>query len=698
MPTAINPYNFIPFGLGPERRPLDEYYTGKLESGWIDVRLTVKTPLIIPDGAKYTPERVTVQKGTRTVEEEHRHYRFFRLPDKTPAIPGSTLRGLLRSVYEAATDSCLPFLQKEPDHPISQRTPIYAAFKDRGLLFFDQNTNTWTLYRAKAFTQKVCKEDVASGRYLGYTQGQRLKFAPKEDGTLRLGSGDREGWLQFNVPVDPSRPYHVAMLQPVEKLFEERVAEGEKAELFQSLHTAVYDTVKNAERNRLPSAQNDLLRCLKRVAKEGGAVPCYCFVVERGGRKLVYLSGAAVGRVRQRRNWADIMGKHVPCGKLDCLCPACALFGTVQDGGTAGRLRFSDARALEDCEKPVERTLPILSTPRTSSFEFYLRKPHEDATYWNFDYYGVRSSSTYEKDGRTVTVEHTEYRDLPEATPRGRKMYWHGEPQTTNRKSRQNATMEAVDKGSFRFRIWFESITRTQLGDLLWCISLGNNSETGKYRHKLGHGKPVGYGSVKLFVEDLRLRSFSSEGGFSACLTPLNPEELMGEQDRESALLEEQKGVLLAMTDFYARGKNRVAYLTGLDNRRRETIYSWFQINRMSADNVLTLPEPADDDLTLPTRRERPVAAEDAEQGDDRSGEAPGGIRRFSRGERLREVTVKGLSGSGKDAFFLLPGADCGGHCRVPNGMTLRRGQKVDVVIKFYNDRFDNYEVEVLQQ
>ena len=59
---AINTYNFVPFYSGadgnvapPSRKSLDEYYPdpSELRSGWIDVKLTVKTPLIIPDGSRY---------------------------------------------------------------------------------------------------------------------------------------------------------------------------------------------------------------------------------------------------------------------------------------------------------------------------------------------------------------------------------------------------------------------------------------------------------------------------------------------------------------------------------------------------------------------------------------------------------------------------------------------------------------------
>ena len=710
---VVNPYDFIPFGNGPDRKPLDEYKSDEMLSGWFDVQLEIKSPLIIPDVSHVTPEAVEVRKKDRTVTEIHNHYGFFRLPDGTPAIPGSALRGMLRSVYEAATDSCLPFLPKEPDHPISQRTPLFAAFKDRGLLCFDPNTGVWTLYKTKAYYIETTRSAVASGKFQGYRQGQKIRFSVNTNGSVVLGHGDQEGWLQFNVPVDPKNPYHVALLQPRESVHQEKENElgKEDVSMCQSLRTAVFDSKENVKKSRLDSTEPDLLQCLLDVQKNGGAVPCYYFIVERGGKKLVYLSGAAVGRVRQRRNWKDIMGEHGPCSQLDCLCPACALFGTVQGGGTAGRVFISNAEPVE-ISAPAERTLPILSAPRTSAFEFYLRKPVENATYWNFDYYGVKASYSYEKDGETRTVSYTDYRDLSEATPRGRKMYWHGAPRTDSRKSRQNATMEAIDEGNFRFRIRFDRVTPAQLGDLLWCVTLGNNKENDKYRHKLGHGKPVGYGSVKLTASPVTLRELSPEDGFSVRIRTVDPETYMEASEQGSAIRAEQRDAILRMTDFDAAKDLTVAYPTGWDNRGVETVYAWFAANRVSADDVLTLPEPTDDSLALPSPRGKRPSRENAQrnnsgssfyggtrQSGGKSRQGSGAHQDADSGALVYGAVLRGVrvsNTSGRNVFFILPGTRINGHYYARNGEFFARGDLVDVKVLSYSERFQTYDVEVL--
>lgn len=98
MANVVNPYSFVPLGTAPVRTSLDACYTGPLLTGRLDYTLTTDTPLLIPDTAK------TVQDEQ---VEDHKRYPFFRLPDGTPTIPGSELRGAMRGVYEAVTNSCL---------------------------------------------------------------------------------------------------------------------------------------------------------------------------------------------------------------------------------------------------------------------------------------------------------------------------------------------------------------------------------------------------------------------------------------------------------------------------------------------------------------------------------------------------------------------------------------------------------------
>ena len=92
MANVVNPYNFVPLEHAPSRTALDAYYTGKLLTGRLDYTLTTDTPLLIPDSAKVVKDE----------KIDHKRYPFFRLPDGTPAIPGSEMRGAMRAVLQVS--------------------------------------------------------------------------------------------------------------------------------------------------------------------------------------------------------------------------------------------------------------------------------------------------------------------------------------------------------------------------------------------------------------------------------------------------------------------------------------------------------------------------------------------------------------------------------------------------------------------
>ncbi len=81
----------------------------ELISGVIDCTLITKTSIFIPN---------TTNKNALNIEcedKEHKSYDFFSYEDlnkisykdvKEPVIPGSSIRGTIRAIYEALTNSC----------------------------------------------------------------------------------------------------------------------------------------------------------------------------------------------------------------------------------------------------------------------------------------------------------------------------------------------------------------------------------------------------------------------------------------------------------------------------------------------------------------------------------------------------------------------------------------------------------------
>ena len=107
MESFINPYIFV--NLPPTRsfakQNSDDKYTGKIECS-----MYPRTHLFIPN--------VT----SENCNEEHKSYDFYSYEDLKgklssgdfePVIPGSSIRGEVRSLYEALTNSCLSAIDED---------------------------------------------------------------------------------------------------------------------------------------------------------------------------------------------------------------------------------------------------------------------------------------------------------------------------------------------------------------------------------------------------------------------------------------------------------------------------------------------------------------------------------------------------------------------------------------------------------
>lgn len=121
----LNPYNFVRFvepactweGNTPEEKLLGRMTPPPHDrmlglNGEIKCRITAETPLFVSDS-----------HGVKT-KGSHRSYRFFEYDGKK-AIPASSLRGMVRSVFEAVTNSC--FSVFDGDRKLSYHAPVEEA-------------------------------------------------------------------------------------------------------------------------------------------------------------------------------------------------------------------------------------------------------------------------------------------------------------------------------------------------------------------------------------------------------------------------------------------------------------------------------------------------------------------------------------------------------------------------------------------
>ncbi len=175
-----------------------------------------------------------------------------------------------------------------------------------------------------------------------------------------------------------------------------------------------------------------------------------------------------------------------------------ALFGSEERA--AGRVFFEDLTLLPDQkEVKMDKQSPkILSSPNPAVYQNYLEQP-----------------SGSEKTNTNLHNWNTSH-----ARIRGYKLYWHrntaekGEnswSEGTIIKGSQRTTIQPIRSGTrFQGAIRFENLSEIELGALLYVLQLPENCA-----HKIGMGKPLGLGSVRIEAKLVIQDRVSAEGRYA---------------------------------------------------------------------------------------------------------------------------------------------------------------------------------------
>ncbi|MDW8147540.1 MAG: TIGR03986 family CRISPR-associated RAMP protein [Roseiflexaceae bacterium] len=573
----LNPYNFVrplethnphvaPL-LGRCAPPPHDRYIGL--TGRIRCRLTATTPIFVSDSEGVEEEEVARDKV-------HRHYHFFRDPKGNVAIPGTSLRGAVRSIFEAATNSCFAHFAGNkrlsyhllPELALQLVPARVRTIGDRWELELLPGTTPITLGRRPSGPQYAAwvhvydplqkSKTIIQAPGMPYAKRKKLSLAGFAHGEpcraiIELMRHPRRNFEFWNVVhlAKPGQPlpkptgdqrqvdgylcitnqnienkhderlfFTTQQLKPVELPKEVRERYEELITDYQERHS---DEVRKRRHRGQPLDQPH--------GREPGLSP---FIFERTGRReeklrdgdLVYamLDGApgkyqvkfivpvSVPRVGFERKIGELL--HPPdlakCSDHDQLCPACRVFGWVwgdddQDEDSdqesdwtsdqkktpdpdkliacAGRVRFSHAALTHDAGT-FDATLAILSTPKPTTYRFYLRprngKPQDGLDDQQVDY------------------------DNQNQVLRGRKVYRHHgdqlnpqEYQSVNgAKSDQNRTVHGVQHAGsiFEFTVDFENLAPLELGALLWSLRLEG------WHHRIGYARPLGFGSAQIEI------------------------------------------------------------------------------------------------------------------------------------------------------------------------------------------------------
>lgn len=544
---ATAPYNFVPINeqilVGKPYAHFHEYDTEKDEhgkprrhTGYIELEIETVTPLYIRD--------TITEPDYRNGKTSKQATDFFSPADE-PRIPGSSLRGMIRQLVEILTWSKITTDRKRVFH--------YRSFADMSSLreeymlrmnpesqgggFGQYSMNAGYLqkvgmdYQIRP-AQKKSRNDnkriaskqfypipissvnqIANGR-------QRIGYFYQLDDGFLVESGPmpekRHQWIINPADNDPN-------VQPI--LVDER---------------DIRDYGLDANRKG-----PDILKVLKDHRLT--CVPCfYSEWRDSENRKRVSFGHTPMFRLAYKRMIEDLLPEeHKNEEAIDI---AESLFGRIhKDRPLAGRVYFEDAYLLEgQTDVRMKKNIPeILSTPKPTTIQHYLVQRDERAdrllnynsdtyirgfkAYWHRDREGMVQKLDFPYD-RLMRFLHRRRLPVPSQLVRERSRAIIPDFSEIkderlreaifkfileeDKENSQYAVITPIKPGTkFKAKIRFENLEPFELGALLAACDPFKKHQ----HHKLGMGKPLGMGSIKitpkLFLSNRQARysSFATE-------------------------------------------------------------------------------------------------------------------------------------------------------------------------------------------
>ncbi|MCL1473251.1 TIGR03986 family CRISPR-associated RAMP protein [Argonema antarcticum] len=534
---AVAPYNFVelPENIVPaEPIPTHNCYHDNRHTGTIKCTLTTSSPLYIRCGMFQDDFAKFGGKSDEELTEEEEKEKsknlapFFENPaNQYSTIPGSSLRGMLRSLVEIISYSKI---DKVADKQLIYRafadtTSLGEFYRDRllqeegerqysflmqaGYLIKTQQGSGWAIQPAKNLVEgtSFVKIDISQIKNLVKSRWHEIKHASKV--TVHVESmtwhphkgGFIELYYAKAVPPFGHHSKHQGVLvetggMPGKKKMECVI--GLPDDDAQLIHIPDYpESMIQDYKEQLTKEQKKLL------GKDGVLKPMHpvFYLMEEG--KLVFFGHTMMFRLPYKESIKNFIPepnyKFLPDYSYNSptLDLTEAIFGFVKDTkqkehqAQVGRVFISDAK----CQKPAAEDiwlkgnaiqsipLKILDTPKPTTFQHYLVQDSDKPE--QLRHYASSSKETI---------------------IRGHKVYWHkgnvGESKIEDKKSSRTDIKPIKENVSFDFTIWFENLSEVELGALLWVLNIAADKN---YRLSLGMGKPLGMGAAQIITSEFSL-------------------------------------------------------------------------------------------------------------------------------------------------------------------------------------------------
>ena len=504
MSHVSAPYRFVPLSklvLLPDwadQVSHDQPFADGL-CGELQLQLTCHTPLCVGGRQEKSSDR-----------EPGRVY-FFRTPDNRLAIPGSSLKGMLRNVLEIA--SFARFRQVEDQklgvRDISDAQNFYCQemvrkpSKAGWMIFADGHwyIQPCTFSRIhQAALIKHCRLSEASwkraakvrDRYklMGLCPQVRFDREPmaKRPGQW-LAKVAEQGSLQGRIVVtgQPGDPFDV-------------VTVGKNGK--EKNHNKKYEFIFHDTSEPLLPISSAVMAGFQQIHEDsdewkfwrtqlaagslGQGIPVF---FHKDGEQVKSLGLAMMYKLPYSHSLHDAIRhtheEHLSERAADLPDLIFGHLGEGERGGRRGRVNIGLASLAADHPGHTDWEGPcILNSPKPTFYPAYIRQDGKGNSF------------------RQLMEKHSELAGWKRYPVKAFKMQY---PQEAADNKKTQVKLETVPAGStFTTTLRFHNLRRVELGALLWALDFGGRPD---HRHALGMGKPFGLGQVSLSIAGQRLRA-----------------------------------------------------------------------------------------------------------------------------------------------------------------------------------------------
>jgi len=531
---ALAPYNFVELPekvvtVSAEQLPDQDQFHTKRHTGSIECQLSTESPVYVR--AARTLEQVEKKVASKDVPE------FFYVQDiNEPVIPGSTLRGMLRSLIEIASFGKVAEIAEKRlvYRAVGDTTSHGVRYRDSVMLnegkHWDQDSREESYYytpltRAGYMRKRGSDWVIQPAQNIGGTTFARIRIDERFFSRLTRISNCKNA-CRIYVKVGPYEYLEVKgsfLRVKGTRVTEASATEDDPAYIAGTLARSGYmfskkteavvyppdekaeslelgDELVDAYRAQISKEQENIL------GKEGVLIkgqPVFYTLNEKDEKKVEFFGHCRMLRLPYTKNPRDYVPEELRRESDIDLAEAIFGFtkklndsddrkGKPKEKRYAGRVMVSDARLVIGQENvwlsPNRSITPrILASPKPTTFQHYLVQKNPNKAHLA-DYASLTPAET---------------------VIRGSKLYWHkgavGLSDTESKgevKEKQATKIKPLRAGvQFQFKVHFENLSQEELGALMWVLQIAADAQ---YRLKVGMGKPLGMGAVKI-VSQLRL-------------------------------------------------------------------------------------------------------------------------------------------------------------------------------------------------